>query len=137
MPDFFFVGAVGTFNISNDRPLHSLAGPTHPQPDGHYLLDSLGASQSRAPDYSMSEVYASTRGRAQWYRVYRVVQLRVQCHTYFNNFGLVIRGIEPAIIGLGMAVFPMAPGGTVISHYLAPNQTDGYVREHTELEPLN
>uniref|UniRef100_M4BIW7 Uncharacterized protein n=1 Tax=Hyaloperonospora arabidopsidis (strain Emoy2) TaxID=559515 RepID=M4BIW7_HYAAE len=40
-------------------------GAYTPQPDGHYLLDSLGASQSRDPDYSMSGVYASTRGRAQ------------------------------------------------------------------------
>ena len=37
---------MGAFSISNDRLLPSSAGPTHPQSDGHYLLDSLGASQS-------------------------------------------------------------------------------------------
>ena len=68
-----FVGAVGTFIISNDRPLPSSAGPTHSKPDGHYLLDSLGVSQSKAPDYSMSGVWASMRGQAQWYRGSRVV----------------------------------------------------------------
>ena len=62
----FFVGTVGTFSISNNRRLPSSAGPTHPLPDGNYLLDSLGVSQSRAPDYSMSGFNSSTKGRAQW-----------------------------------------------------------------------
>uniref|UniRef100_M4C0U0 RxLR effector candidate protein n=1 Tax=Hyaloperonospora arabidopsidis (strain Emoy2) TaxID=559515 RepID=M4C0U0_HYAAE len=46
---FFFVGAVGTFSSSNDQPLPSSVGPTHPQPDGHCFLDSLGASQVQGP----------------------------------------------------------------------------------------
>ena len=45
----FFVCAVGTLSISNRRRLPSLAGPTHPQPDGHCFLDSLGASQVQGP----------------------------------------------------------------------------------------
>ena len=32
-----------------------------PLSDGHYLLDNLGASQSRAPNYSMPGSYASTK----------------------------------------------------------------------------
>ena len=38
---------------------------------------SLGSSQSRVPDYLMPGVYASTRGRAQWYRGSQLVQLRL------------------------------------------------------------
>ena len=70
---FFFVCAVGTLSISNRRRLPSLAGPTHPQPDGHYLLDSLEASQSRAPTIRyrgfmlLREAELSGTGVPGWY----------------------------------------------------------------------
>uniref|UniRef100_M4BC49 Uncharacterized protein n=1 Tax=Hyaloperonospora arabidopsidis (strain Emoy2) TaxID=559515 RepID=M4BC49_HYAAE len=99
----FFLGTVGTFSIPNERPLPSSAGPTHPQPDGHYLLESLGA-----PGYSMSGVYASTRGRAQWYRV---VQLRLMCHTFFNDLGLVDPGDRTGNHWIGTAVLTLVTRG--------------------------
>ena len=72
-----FPSTVSTFRISNDHLLPSSARPTHPLPDSHYLLDSIEASHSRAPDYSILGGYAYARGRAQWYRGSMVVPLRL------------------------------------------------------------
>uniref|UniRef100_M4BA73 Uncharacterized protein n=1 Tax=Hyaloperonospora arabidopsidis (strain Emoy2) TaxID=559515 RepID=M4BA73_HYAAE len=52
-------------------------------------MDSLRACQSRDPEYSMSGVYASTRGRAQWYWGSRVVKLVVIC----SRLEAVVNGI--------------------------------------------
>ena len=113
---------VSTFSNCNDRRLTSSAGPTHPQPDGHYLLDSLGASQSRAPDYSTSGVYAFTRGRAQWYQGCGVLQLSLMCHTLvLTTVDRSYRGSNRQLCDRTDGAYPRHHGGTPkVSHIFSP-----------------
>ena len=107
---FCFVGAVGTFSIFNDRRLPSSAGPTHPQPDGHYLLNFWGPASPGPPTI-----------RCWGFMLLREAELTGTgvpggtTETYvshiFNVLGLVVRRIEPAIIGWERGCLPKVPRG--------------------------
>ena len=47
--NIFLLSTLQSFSGTDDPRICLQSGSTHPLPDGHYLLDTLGASRSRPP----------------------------------------------------------------------------------------
>ena len=99
-----FCGTLLSFSGTNDPRMPLRPETAHPRPDGHYLL---GDSQPRAPIFDVG-FNASTRSLAQWYQGSRAVP-QTYVSNIFNDLGLVVRGIEPAIKWLEWRLLPKAP----------------------------